>query len=65
MNTIAELKVWVLEQCKQHPELKSQIIGFYNLCLDEVEDGGSEQQEVYSCIHDVNDLIDDFKQEQK
>lgn len=65
MNTIVELKPWVLEQCKQYPELKNQIIGFYDLCLDEIEDGSSEQQEVYSCIHDINDLIDEFKQEQK
>ena len=55
------LKGFVKEKINQYPNLKEEIIDLYSLCLDEIDEGGSEQSEVDSCISDINDLIEENK----
>jgi uncharacterized UPF0160 family protein len=55
------LKGFIKEKIQQYPNLKEEIIDLYYLCLDEIDEGGSEQSEVDSCISDINDLIEENK----
>ena len=54
-----ELKIYLQEKIIQYPKLKNEIMDLYALWLGEIQDGGSVQQEIDSCINDVNDLIED------
>lgn len=54
-----ELRKWVSEKMNQYPELRSDIRDLYQLCLDEIEEGGSESHEIDLCINSINDLIND------
>ncbi len=58
---LENLKAFIKEKIKQYPNLKEEIFDFYSLCLDEVEGGGSEMNEVELCINDVNSLIEKNK----
>ena len=53
------LRIFIKEKIEQYPKLKGEIMDFYYLCLSEIEEGGSEQSEVDSCINDINDLIEE------
>lgn len=39
------------------PELWDEIVGLYQLCLDEIEEGGSPQHEVRICHRDIEELM--------
>lgn len=39
------------------PELRDEIVGLYQLCLDEIEEGGSPQHEVGLCHRDIEELM--------
>lgn len=41
-----------------HPELAQEIQELYQLCLDEIEEGGSETHEVQLCYGAIDDLLD-------
>jgi archaellum component FlaC len=53
------LKNFIKEKIAEYPFLEDDIKGFYYLCLQEIEDGGSEIQEVQSAISDIEDLIEE------
>ena len=59
MDTIKQLREYVRESIKTHPELKSEILDLYQLCLDEVEEGASESNEVYLCVSSIEQLIEE------
>lgn len=40
------------------PELRGEIIDLYQLCLDEIEEGGSEQHEISLCYSDIEQLME-------
>ncbi len=46
---------------KKHPSLQSQIADLYELCRDEIEEGGSEQHEIELCRGSVNDLVKEIE----
>ena len=58
MNT-EEFKMWVIDNIKKNPTLKSDIIDLYRLALSEIEEGGSERNEIDHAIHDINELINE------
>lgn len=58
MNT-EEFKMWVIDNIKKNPTLKSDIIDLYQLALSEIEEGGSERNEIDHAIHDINELINE------
>jgi hypothetical protein len=53
------LKIFIKEKIQQYPNLKEEIMDLYYLCLSEIDEGGSQQSEIDSCISDVNDLIEE------
>lgn len=59
------LKNFVKEKISQYPSLEDDIKGLYYLCLQEIEDGGSEIQEVQSAISDIEDLIEEGPQDDR
>ena len=59
MLTLDYLKEFVGEKVKSHPELRSEILDYYSLCLSEIEEGSPEYHEVGMCINDINELIEE------
>lgn len=54
-----DFKLWVIENIKKNPTLKSDIIDLYRLALSEIEEGGSERNEIDHAVHDINELINE------
>jgi hypothetical protein len=59
MINLEYLNKYIKEKKEKYPSLKNDIMDLYYLCLSEIEEGGSEQSEVDSCISDIEDLIED------
>jgi hypothetical protein len=53
------LNSFVKKKKEEYPSLRNDINELYYLCLSEIDEGGSEQAEVDSCISDIEDLIED------
>lgn len=56
---LEQLKEFVKTSIKEHPELKTDILGFYYLCLDEIDEGESETNEISLCISSIEQLIEE------
>ena len=54
---IQYLKTYCIGKIKEHPKHKPDILDLYQLCRDEIEEGGSEAHEVQLCINDIENLI--------
>lgn len=52
-----ELKLLVELFGVRYPHLRLEVEDIYQLCLDEIEQGGSVQHEVENCIYAIEDLI--------
>lgn len=52
-----ELKLLVELFGVKYPHLRSEVEDIYQLCLDEIEQGGSVNNEVEKCIYAIEDLI--------
>lgn len=61
MTTIKELNLWVNQKIKENPQLKSQILALFDLCIQEIEDGGSIRNEIDICYCDIKELIEESK----
>lgn len=55
---LQNLRPFIKEKVQQYPSLKEEIIDLYQLCLDEIAEGGSEMNEVELCISEINNLIE-------
>jgi hypothetical protein len=55
--TLADLTKWVKEETIKHPEHKEEIIDLYQLCIDEIADGGSAFNEIHLCKESIEQLI--------
>ena len=53
------LKKYVYETIEKYPNLKEDIMNLYQLCLCEIEEGGSIESEIYSCENDIKQLIEE------
>jgi hypothetical protein len=53
------LEKFIKEKKEKYPSLKNDIMELYYLCLSEIDEGGSEQSEVDSCIASIEELIED------
>ena len=51
------LKSYCKDMKSKYPELTDEIDNYYQLFLDEVEEGGSPDQECESCMQSIEDLI--------
>ena len=59
MNNVLQLKKYVREITAQYPDLDEEISDLYDLCLNEIEEGGSEQHEINLCYNDIQSLLKD------
>ena len=55
---LQNLRPFIKEKVQQYPSLKEEIIDLYQLCLDEISEGGSEMNEVELCMNEINSLIE-------
>ena len=62
---LQDLRTFIKEKIQLYPDLKNQMIGLYELCLQEIEDGDSESHQVGFCIFDINELIEEYIEENK
>jgi hypothetical protein len=54
---IENLKQFVRDSIKSHPQHKDEIMELYHLCWSEIEEGGSMENEINLCIRDIEELI--------
>ena len=55
--TIEELKAYIREKGKEHPSLRTELAELYELAVDEIDTGGSEQHECELAYNDIEELI--------
>jgi len=55
-SQIQDLAVWVREFISNYPEHKKEANDMFQLCLDQIEDGESEQNEIEACKYAIEDL---------
>ena len=63
MNSLPNLRVFVKEQIAKYPELEENIKGLYHLCLAEIAEGESVQNEIDHCIFAIEEIIEEFLEE--
>jgi hypothetical protein len=59
-----EFKQWVADQMSAYPNLKEEILDLYYLAKDEIEEGGSEWNEINHAINSIDELIGDADETQ-
>jgi len=59
--TYQELEAFANEVIKQHPNHSDKVEELLELCLDEIQEGASEQNEIDLCLNDINHLINSKK----
>lgn len=57
MNDVRSLREYVIEKIKLHPDLKNSIKDFFQLALDEIEEGGSVTNECSLAYNSIEELI--------
>lgn len=57
MSTVRELRQHVRDMIVKHPELRSEMLDLLELCIDEIEEGGSPSNEIHLCMSDIDQLI--------
>lgn len=55
--TYKELKTFGDEIIKKNPHHTNEVQGLLELCLDEIQEGFSEDHEIELCWNDLNDLM--------
>lgn len=54
---ILGLRKYCIGVVEKHPELEEEVVGLFNLCISEIEEGGSTPHEIDLCISDVDELV--------
>ena len=57
--TLEQLKEWIKIQITKHPEHKEEMLDLFSLCIDEIEQGGSPDNEVYLCRDSIEQLLEE------
>lgn len=56
---LKQLRDYARTCIERRPDLKSDIIELYQLCLDEIEEGGSREHEISLCQSDIEQLMEE------
>jgi hypothetical protein len=56
-----ELVIELRAVIAKYPQLKDQVNDFYQLCKDEIEEGGSPEHEMDLCRGSVQELVDEIE----
>lgn len=59
--TVEDFKNTCDEYINKYPQLKQEILDIYNLCLEEIEEGGSVQHEISLGMTDLEELINNLR----
>lgn len=59
MNGLKELRTEALRLIDQYPQHSETIRGYYQLALDEIEEGGSESHECSLAYRDMLDCLNE------
>jgi hypothetical protein len=54
---LSVLKSFVRDSIISHPQYKEEINDLFQLCLDEIDEGGSVYNEVTLCRNDIEEII--------
>ena len=54
-----QLAMYCLEVISKHPKLASEINELFQLCKDEIEQGGSETHEIELCYGSIKELLEE------
>lgn len=54
---LEQLKQYAIQSIEKNPNLKDEIVSFYQLAVDEIEEGGSEDHECNLAERDIAELI--------
>jgi hypothetical protein len=57
---MTNIKQYATDMILKYPTLKDMIIDLYELCMTEIEEGGSEQNEFNLFQRDVEELIEEM-----
>jgi hypothetical protein len=57
--TLVQLKEWIKVQITKHPEYKEEILDYYDLCINEIEEGGSPTHEIELCRDSIEQLTEE------
>ena len=55
-----QLAQYCIDNIKKYPKIEYEIKSFYELAIDEIEQGGSEVHEFESCHLSIEELIEDI-----
>lgn len=62
MTVDEDLVPLIRETAKEYPDLRDQLIDYYQMALEEIEDGESEHGEVEKAIQSIEELKSDKHQ---
>jgi hypothetical protein len=51
------LIAYVKEIAKKHPQVKEEVFDLLELCMDEIEEGGSKEHEIDLCRRDIDNIL--------
>lgn len=54
-----KLKEFIKDFIIKHPEHKGEALDLFQLCLDEIEQGGSPDNEISLCEESINQLLEE------
>jgi hypothetical protein len=57
--TLQELRTFAKETIEKYPQHKKDIVGLFNLCMGEIDEGGSPDHEIELCLNDIIELINE------
>lgn len=57
IERINYLKKYAKDFIDKYPQHKDKVNDFVQLCLDEIEEGGSIEHEIQLCIGSINELL--------
>jgi hypothetical protein len=63
IDQLNNLKEYVIENAKAYPALKENFYDLFCICQDKIADGGSPKYEIYLCIEDIKQLIEEYNNE--
>ena len=59
IGELGVLVIWINEIILKYPEYEDEILEFYELCLDEIQEGGSMVHEIYLCKDSIEGLTEE------
>lgn len=55
---LQQLRDYARNCISDRPELRDEIVGLWELCLNEIQEGGSRQHEINLCLRDIEELME-------